>query len=55
MNSVESKATKEKKIFLDLNEIIAISSTDHPELSVIIKNSKGKLMVTINDSHEKKK
>ena len=51
----DTKKTKEKQISLDLNEIVAISSTDHPEASVIIKNSKGKLMVTINDTQEKKK
>ena len=47
--------TKEKQISLDLNEIVTVNSTDHPEASIVIKNSKGRLMVTINDTQEKKK
>ena len=49
------KKPTERQISLDLNGIVMISSTDHPEASIVIKNSKGKLMVTINDTQEKKK
>ena len=49
------KKPTERQISLDLNGIVMISSTDHPEASIVIKNSKGKLMVTINDTQEEKK
>ena len=55
INMADIKKTKEKQISLDLNEIVTVNSTDHPEASIVIKNSKGRLMVTINDTQEKKK
>ena len=51
----DTKKTKEKQIFLDLNEVLTISSTAHPETSIIIKNSKGILMVTLDDDQNEKK
>ena len=50
---MKTNATKEKQIFLKTNDIVAISSPAHPELAVVIKNSNGKLVVTVNDHQEK--
>ena len=50
----DTKKAKEKQISLSLNEVLTISSTAHPETSIIIKNSKGTLMVTLDDTQEKK-
>lgn len=51
----DTKKAKETHISLDLNEVLTISSTDHPETSIIIKNSKGTLMVTLDDTQNEKK
>ena len=45
---------QEKQIFLKSNDIVAISSPAHLEITVVIKNFIGKLVVTINDNQEKK-
>ena len=51
----DTKKSKETHISLDLNEVLTISSTDHPGTSIIIKNSKGTLMVTLDDTQNEKK
>ena len=48
------KKTKKIQISLEWNDIAVISSKDHPETSIVIKNSKGRLVVTVNDASESK-